>query len=160
MSTRYNNGSHYENHQRAAELHDMAPTLIALPRSNTANKIIRRGTSGQGKRWSTPSKLTCTLNRYVGKQQPSMASPHSGIRTLQRSLTNSGGREAVQRVHRRKIGSMPRSNCDLTSRPIPSAARRRRGLSRMRAGMEFAGYSSALVDPVRVPYEGEPPRGR
>jgi hypothetical protein len=24
MSTRYNNGSHYENHQRAAELHDMA----------------------------------------------------------------------------------------------------------------------------------------
>jgi hypothetical protein len=24
MSTRYNNGSHYENHQRAAELHDLA----------------------------------------------------------------------------------------------------------------------------------------
>jgi hypothetical protein len=24
MSTRYNNGSHYENHQRAAELHDSA----------------------------------------------------------------------------------------------------------------------------------------
>ncbi len=24
MSTRYNDGSHYENHQRAAELHDMA----------------------------------------------------------------------------------------------------------------------------------------
>jgi DUF2934 family protein len=24
MSTRYNNGSHYENHQRAAELHDIA----------------------------------------------------------------------------------------------------------------------------------------
>jgi len=24
MSTRYNNGSHYENHQRAAELHDAA----------------------------------------------------------------------------------------------------------------------------------------
>ncbi len=24
MSTRYNNGSHYENHQRAAELHDVA----------------------------------------------------------------------------------------------------------------------------------------
>jgi hypothetical protein len=24
MSTRYNNGSHYENHQRAAELHDQA----------------------------------------------------------------------------------------------------------------------------------------
>ncbi|MDQ2946829.1 MAG: DUF2934 domain-containing protein [Acidobacteriota bacterium] len=24
MSTRYNNGSHYENHQRAAELHDNA----------------------------------------------------------------------------------------------------------------------------------------
>ena len=24
MSTRYNNGSHYENHQQAAELHDMA----------------------------------------------------------------------------------------------------------------------------------------
>ncbi len=24
MSTRYNNGSHYENHQRAAELHDEA----------------------------------------------------------------------------------------------------------------------------------------
>jgi hypothetical protein len=24
MSTRYNNGSHYENHQRAAELHDTA----------------------------------------------------------------------------------------------------------------------------------------
>jgi hypothetical protein len=24
MSTRYNNGSHYENHQRAAELHDRA----------------------------------------------------------------------------------------------------------------------------------------
>ena len=24
MSTRYNNGSHYENHQRAAELHDGA----------------------------------------------------------------------------------------------------------------------------------------
>jgi hypothetical protein len=24
MSTRYNSGSHYENHQRAAELHDMA----------------------------------------------------------------------------------------------------------------------------------------
>jgi|SRR5271157_1549122 len=23
MSTRYNNGSHYENHQRAAELHDL-----------------------------------------------------------------------------------------------------------------------------------------
>src|SRR5580704_1180227 len=24
MSTRYNNGSHYDNHQRAAELHDLA----------------------------------------------------------------------------------------------------------------------------------------
>jgi len=24
MATRYNNGSHYENHQRAAELHDVA----------------------------------------------------------------------------------------------------------------------------------------
>ena len=24
MSTRYNNGSHYQNHQRAAELHDAA----------------------------------------------------------------------------------------------------------------------------------------
>lgn len=24
MSTRYNNGSHYENHQRAAEMHDLA----------------------------------------------------------------------------------------------------------------------------------------
>jgi DNA-binding transcriptional regulator YiaG len=24
MSTRYNNGSHYENHRRAAELHDAA----------------------------------------------------------------------------------------------------------------------------------------
>ena len=24
MSTRYNNGSHYESHQRAAELHDVA----------------------------------------------------------------------------------------------------------------------------------------
>jgi hypothetical protein len=24
MSTRYNSGSHYENHQRAAELHDLA----------------------------------------------------------------------------------------------------------------------------------------
>jgi hypothetical protein len=24
MSTRYNNGSHFENHQRAAELHDLA----------------------------------------------------------------------------------------------------------------------------------------
>jgi hypothetical protein len=24
MSTRYNNGSHYENHQRAAQLHDVA----------------------------------------------------------------------------------------------------------------------------------------
>jgi hypothetical protein len=24
MSTRFNNGSHYENHQRAAELHDLA----------------------------------------------------------------------------------------------------------------------------------------
>ncbi len=24
MSTRYNNGSHYENHQQAAELHDLA----------------------------------------------------------------------------------------------------------------------------------------
>ena len=39
---------------------------------------------------------------------------------------------------------MPPSNCDLTSRPIPSAARRRRGLSRM-SGQEwsrFAGYSA------------------
>src|SRR6185437_2457937 len=96
------------------------PTLIGLPRSNTANKIIRRDRRWQDERWSTLSKLTCTCNRYIGKQQTSMASPNSGTRTLQRSLTNSGGREVVQRDHRRKIGSMRQRNCDLTSNPSPS----------------------------------------
>ncbi len=43
------------------------PTLIVLPRSITANKIIRRDRSSQGKPWSTPSKLTCTLNQVHRK---------------------------------------------------------------------------------------------
>jgi isopentenyl phosphate kinase len=68
MSTRYNNGSHYENHQRAAELHDLAAhahrsgeqqgkaehltgneqTRIALEHSETAFRKTREVTVGHG----------------------------------------------------------------------------------------------------------------
>jgi len=34
MSTRYNNGSHYENHQRAAELHDIAAHAHRVAQQN------------------------------------------------------------------------------------------------------------------------------
>ena len=34
MSTRYNNGSHYENHQRAAELHDEAAHMHRVAEQN------------------------------------------------------------------------------------------------------------------------------
>ena len=39
MSTRYNDGSHYENHQRAAELHDAAAHAHGRPPSSMANRI-------------------------------------------------------------------------------------------------------------------------
>ena len=75
MSTRYNNGSHYENHQRAAELHDLAAhahraaqlegegehatadeqsrqalehSRLARERSHAAYEVIRGVTVGHG----------------------------------------------------------------------------------------------------------------
>lgn len=69
MSTRYNNGSHYENHQRAAELHDAAAhahrsaeqqhgkqdhltghehSRQALEHSGTAHQHTEAATTGHG----------------------------------------------------------------------------------------------------------------
>jgi len=68
MSTRYNNGSHYENHQRAAELHDSAAhahrvaeqhgkqdhltghehSRQALERSHNAHQQTRTATGAHG----------------------------------------------------------------------------------------------------------------
>jgi hypothetical protein len=59
MSTRYNNGSHYENHQRAAELHDIAGhahrvaeaqgnSRQALEHSQEAHRHTQAATSGHG----------------------------------------------------------------------------------------------------------------
>ena len=46
-----------------------------------------------------------------------MASPQSDMTTSRCSLIICGKQEAVQMEHRRRIGSMPRSNCD----PAPAA---------------------------------------
>jgi hypothetical protein len=68
MSTRYNNGSHYENHQRAAELHDAAAhahrvaeqhgqqdhltghehSRQALEQSQAAHQHTQKATAGHG----------------------------------------------------------------------------------------------------------------
>jgi hypothetical protein len=68
MSTRYNNGSHYENHQRAAELHDGAAhahrvgeehgkqdhltaheqSRAALEHSPEEHQHVQAGTTGHG----------------------------------------------------------------------------------------------------------------
>jgi len=54
MSTRHNNGSHYENHQRAAELQRVPPTLTALPRMRTKSKITKSDGNTPGRLLSTP----------------------------------------------------------------------------------------------------------
>jgi hypothetical protein len=61
MSTRHNNGSHYENHQRAAELHDAAAhahrvaeahghehSSVALEHSEEAYRHTQTATAGHG----------------------------------------------------------------------------------------------------------------
>ena len=113
MSTRYNNGSHYENHQRAAELHDSPRMPIGSP-SRTDNRITLPGTSIHGKPWRTPRTLISIPRRL----RLDMASPRSDMMTSRPSLMNCGKLEVVQTDRRKKTGFMPQNNCD----PAPTPA--------------------------------------
>jgi hypothetical protein len=48
MSTRYNNGSHYENHQRAAELHDGAAHAHRVGEEHGKQEYSNGATTGHG----------------------------------------------------------------------------------------------------------------
>ena len=87
--------------------------LIVLP-SSTENRNILRDRSFHGRRRSIPKLLVKILRR----PQSDMASLLLDIVTLRLWLTNSGKREAVQTVLRKKIGSVPPKPCA----PVPTPA--------------------------------------
>ena len=65
MSTRYNNGSHYENHQRAEELHDVAAHAHATG-EHREKASISPDTSIPAKRSNTTLNGTLTAENAHG----------------------------------------------------------------------------------------------
>jgi hypothetical protein len=108
MSTRYNDESHYENHQRAAELHDSAARMPIVSPSSMEKTTTSADTSIHA--W--PLNTRETLMSIATRLQADMASSHSDMTTSRPWLMSSGKPGAVRADHRRKIGSVPRKNCD------------------------------------------------
>src|ERR1700693_5800074 len=61
-----------------------------------------------------PSSTPKTLIPILGRLQPDMASPLSDVMISLPSRMSCGKRGAVRTDHRKKIGIMPRKNCDPT----------------------------------------------
>ena len=138
MSTRYNNGSHYENHQRAAELHDVAAHAHRV--AEQWKRVTRLGMSIRGRRWSTPSRL------IIIRRPPwlLMALFHSVTMTSQIWLINFGKPGVVRTDHRKKIGSMPRKNYE----PAPTPIDPRLGFKASPHFREDAGSTKKAFTPV------------
>jgi Protein of unknown function (DUF2934) len=71
MSTRYNNGSHYENHQRAAELHDIAAHAhrTAAEQSGKQDHLTGQQRSRQALEHSQKAHEHSTMSAPFGHEQ-------------------------------------------------------------------------------------------
>ena len=109
MSKRYNDGSHYENHQRAEELHDGAAHTQSLA-SSMVNRITRRDASIHGNSLSTFPKLNMVTRPDTARHIRTRRDGSSRAPTLagQRLPGGIGGRRLVPR--RRRV-AIPRSRC-------------------------------------------------
>ena len=99
MSTRYNDGSHYENHQRAAELHDVAAHAHNVGEQHGMQEHL---TGHERSR-------DILENSHDGHHE------HTALRLLDttRSLRwpiSSGLAEAARKARANRIGSRPPSN--------------------------------------------------
>jgi len=115
MSTRYNNGSHYENHQRAAELHDLAAhahrvaeqhgkqnhltghehSRQALEHSEEAHRHTQAAKTGHG--LLAPGKEEIAGRAHVEEdQEPLVDEPGSEARVLARNELTSPDSEATK----------------------------------------------------------------
>ncbi len=114
MSTRYNNGSHYENHQRAAELHDLAAhahrageqhgkqdhltghehSRQALEHSEEAHRHTQAVKTGHGLPFL--SKEEIAGRAHVEDQEPLVDEPGSEARVLARNELTSPDSEAAK----------------------------------------------------------------
>ncbi len=94
MSTRYNNGSHYENHQRAAELHDMAAHAHRAAAEHHGKQDHQTGQehSRQALEHSQQAYLhTEQLHREANNEHGIAAFGHEDIATLAYELWRARG---------------------------------------------------------------------
>jgi hypothetical protein len=108
MSTRYNDGSHYENHQRATEL------------QNGAAHAHRVGEQHGKQDHLTGHEQSRQALEHSPRLPPDMARSRSGTRTSRRSLMNSGKLAVVRRDRRMKTGFTRSNNCDPAPAPTDS----------------------------------------
>ena len=102
MSTQHN-GSHYENHQRAAELHDVAAHAHRIAEQHGKQEHLTGHESSRQALEDSPDAYQNT--------QGATASPHSPMATSQLSPITSGKAEDVRKARRKKIGSAPWNIC-------------------------------------------------
>jgi LmbE family N-acetylglucosaminyl deacetylase len=84
MSTRYNNGSHYENHQRAAELHDVAAHAHNAAAGHqghqdhlTAHELSRQAAEHSRLAWVRTQRLAGNVTPAVSQRQATEARAHA-----------------------------------------------------------------------------------
>ena len=96
------------------EYHNLAAHATALLPCTTVKKTTSQDMNTPGKPWSIQKPPTSTrwecINRPQLIEQSSCVPRKSARKTSPSSPINSGKREAVQRDHRKKIGSMRSQN--------------------------------------------------
>ncbi len=111
MSTRYNNGSHYENHQRAAELHDSAAHAHRSAAEThekqdhqTGQELSRQALEHSQKAYQHTEKI----HRETVNEHGIVTFGHRGDRCARSRAF--GRPEAVRMDHRMRTGSKPQKH--------------------------------------------------